>query len=117
MNRAGVLVTLVAVLAVMGVSARPAAALAAPAARAPSHAMVQPGLDNHNASERAGDGRSKPGGLNVAMLIIVAGLGLVIGAPIAGRARLARELFILRFRGQLRNADLVTLFQPRTFGP
>ncbi len=85
-------------------------ALAAPIASAAHQAP--------SASRHDGGGRGSPsataaqaesGHLNMAMVAVLVGLGLAIGVPIAGRARIANEHSIRRFRGELRNADISEL--------
>lgn len=114
-RRAWAVASLIAVAAaIAGAPATPASAAAAPAARTRSDATAEPGRAGRSVgSGTAGGQRTAPGQLNVAMLIVAVGMGLAITAPIACRERIARERSILGFRGQLRNADLVSLCQPR----
>lgn len=107
---AGALVAGIAAVAIMAASATPAGAAVAPAARTDSEATLQPGRIAH-------DGGGGPGELDVAMLILMVGVGCAIAAPIAGRARLSRERSIRRFRGQLRRVDVVSLCQRPTADP
>jgi len=88
----------------MAVSATPASAAAAPTAKAAPGAVLQPG-------GRTGDGGPTSGKLDIAMLVMVVGVVGAITAPIAGRAHITRARSIRRFKGQLRDADLVSLCQ------
>ncbi len=101
------LVGLSAIAVVSSVSAPPAGAVAAPVASAAPQAPSTPRHDGGGrSSPNATAGQAEPGHLNMAMLAAFVGLGLAIGVPIAGRARLANERSIRRFRAELRDADV-----------
>jgi len=93
-----------AVVVLLAVSATPASAGGAPAARPAPGAVVQ--------SERgASNGGNGAGELDVAVLILMVGVGGAITVPIACRARIARERSIRRFKAQLRSADVFSFCQ------
>jgi len=99
-----VLASLVVLGAVMCASITPAGAGGAPAPTVPSDSTSQAGADERGAAS----------GLNVGALLTLVGLGLAICVPIAGRARIARERSVRRFRAQLRSADLPAICERRT---
>lgn len=98
------LVAGLAAVVLMAVSATPASAAAAPAARSAPDAVVQ-------SEGEASNGGTGSGELDVAMLILMVGVGGAITVPIACQARIARERSIRRFRGQLRSADAFSFCQ------
>lgn len=109
-NRASVAGAVVAMLAMLAVTG----ALAGPAAATPSDSATEQARVRIPAPPSAGSVRATPGELNVAMLAMAAGLGLAISAPVACRGRLAAWVTIPRFRAELGRADVVAVLPPAT---
>jgi len=93
-----------AVVVLMAAWATPASAGGAPAARPTPSAVVQSDGGVSYGADGAGE-------LDVAMLILMVGVGGAITVPIACRARIAHERSIRRFRAQLRSAEVLSFGQ------
>jgi len=110
-----VLLALSASAAILFGAVTPVRAATALAAETASAATSSPGRYGARSSSSGVDhGANSAGELNVAMLVMVIGLGLAISGLFLHRAPIARECRIRRFRGQLRSADPVNLCRPRT---